>query len=116
METIAIRNIVELVSINKKAKEHLAKIKSEFVLNFEELYILVYVYKGERDCYNVKDIVKQSKFKPYYISKAIQSLKDKGLIAKKRNEKDERTVAIQVSKAQHKKIKNLLMDIEAEIL
>ncbi|HCN61050.1 MULTISPECIES: MarR family transcriptional regulator [Mammaliicoccus] len=118
METVSvsIRNIVELVLISKKAKDHLSKIKSEFVLSFEEIYILVYIYKGEKDCYNVKDIIKQSKFKPYYISKAVQNLKEKGLISKKRNDKDERTVAIQVSKIQHKKIKNLLMEIEAEIL
>ncbi|MCJ0967952.1 hypothetical protein NGB92_03860 [Mammaliicoccus sciuri] len=50
------------------------------------------------------------------MSKAVQNLKEKGLISKKRNDQDERTVAIQVSKIQHKKIKKLLMEIEAEIL
>jgi len=93
MEAVQIRNVVELVTVSKKAKEHLTKIKSQFVLTFEELYILVYIYKGEKDCYNVKDIIKNSKFKPYYISKAVQNLKEKGLISKKRNDKDERTVA-----------------------
>lgn len=85
METVSvsIRNIVELVLISKKAKDHLSKIKSEFVLSFEEIYILVYIYKGEKDCYNVKDIIKQSKFKPYYISKAVQNLKKKVLSLKK---------------------------------
>ncbi|MFP6334269.1 transcriptional regulator, SarA/Rot family, partial [Bacillus subtilis] len=68
------------------------------------------------DCYNVKEIIKNSKFKPYYISKAVQNLKEKGLISKKRNDKDERTVAIEVSKIQHRKIKNLLMEIEGEVL
>ena len=112
MEAVQIRNVVELVTVSKKAKEHLTKIKSQFVLTFEELYILVYIYIGEKDCYNVKDIIKNSKFKPYYISKAVQNLKEKGLISKKRNDKDERTVAIEVSKIQHRKIKNLLMEIE----
>ena len=116
MEAVQIRNVVELVTVSKKAKEHLIKIKSQFVLTFEELYILVYIYKGEKDCYNVKDIIKNSKFKPYYISKAVQNLKEKGLISKKRNDKDERTVAIEVSKIQHRKIKNLLMEIEGEVL
>ncbi|GAB1612773.1 MULTISPECIES: transcriptional regulator, SarA/Rot family [Mammaliicoccus] len=116
MEAVQIRNVVELVTVSKKAKEHLTKIKSQFVLTFEELYILVYIYKGEKDCYNVKDIIKNSKFKPYYISKAVQNLKEKGLISKKRNDKDERTVAIEVSKIQHRKIKNLLMEIEGEVL
>ncbi|WHI56037.1 transcriptional regulator, SarA/Rot family [Mammaliicoccus lentus] len=60
--------------------------------------------------------MKNSKFKPYYISKAVQNLKEKGLISKKRNDKDERTVAIEVSKIQHRKIKNLLMEIEGEVL
>ena len=87
MEAVQIRNVVELVTVSKKAKEHLTKIKSQFVLTFEELYILVYIYKGEKDCYNVKDIIKNSKFKPYYISKAVQNLKRKGLISKKRNDK-----------------------------
>ncbi|MEB5685423.1 transcriptional regulator, SarA/Rot family [Mammaliicoccus lentus] len=116
MEAVQIRNVVELVTVSKKAKEHLTKIKSQFVLTFEELYILVYIYKGEKDCYNVKDIIKNSKFKPYYISKAVQNLKEKGLISKKRNDKDEKTVAIEVSKIQHRKIKNLLMEIEGEVL
>ncbi|MES5935663.1 transcriptional regulator, SarA/Rot family [Mammaliicoccus lentus] len=116
MEAVQIRNVVELVTVSKKAKEHLTKIKSQFVLTFEELYILVYIYIGEKDCYNVKDIIKNSKFKPYYISKAVQNLKEKGLISKKRNDKDERTVAIEVSKIQHRKIKNLLMEIEGEVL
>lgn len=116
MEAVQIRNVVELVTVSKKAKEHLTKIKSQFVLTFEELYILVYIYKGEKDCYNVKDIIKNSKFKPYYISKAVQNLKEKGLISKKRNDKDERTVAIEVSKIKHRKIKNLLMEIEGEVL
>lgn len=58
MEAVQIRNVVELVTVSKKAKEHLTKIKSQFVLTFEELYILVYIYKGEKDCYNVKDIIK----------------------------------------------------------
>ncbi|WP_345772350.1 hypothetical protein [Mammaliicoccus sp. R-M65] len=61
-------------------------------------------------------MIKNSKFKPYYISKAVQNLKEKGLISKKRNDKDERTVAIEVSKIQHRKIKNLLMEIEGEVL
>lgn len=116
MEAVQIRNVVELVTVSKKSKEHLTKIKSQFVLTFEELYILVYIYKGEKDCYNVKDIIKNSKFKPYYISKAVQNLKEKGLISKKRNDKDERTVAIEVSRIQHRKIKNLLMEIEGEVL
>lgn len=116
MEKISIRNAVELVIVSKKSKEHLAKIKSQFKLTFEELYILVYIYKGERSCYNVKDIIKSSNFKPYYISKAVQNLKEKSLITKKRNDTDERTVAIEVSKVQHKKIEHLLMEIEAEVL
>lgn len=116
MEAVQIRNVVELVAVSKKSKEHLTKIKSQFLLTFEELYILVYIYKGEKDCYNVKDIIKNSKFKPYYISKAVQNLKEKGLISKKRNDKDERTVAIEVSRIQHRKIKNLLMEIEGEVL
>ncbi|WP_239705479.1 MULTISPECIES: hypothetical protein [unclassified Mammaliicoccus] len=49
MEAVQIRNVVELVTVSKKAKEHLTKIKSQFVLTFEELYILVYIYKGEKD-------------------------------------------------------------------
>ncbi|MEB6196464.1 transcriptional regulator, SarA/Rot family [Mammaliicoccus sciuri] len=114
--SVPIRNIVELVVTTKKSKDYVANIKSQFALSFEEIYILVYIYRGEKDCYNVKDIIKQSKFKPYYISKAVQNLKEKGLISKNRNDQDERTVAIQVSKIQHKKIKKLLMEIEAEIL
>ncbi|PWZ97730.1 MarR family transcriptional regulator, partial [Staphylococcus pseudintermedius] len=49
---------------------------------------------------------------PYYITKAMQKLKDFGFLTKKRNEQDERTVIIEVSKEQYEKIASLFNEIE----
>lgn len=76
------------------------------------MYILVYVYEKRLPAYNVKDIITVSKFKPYYITKALQKLKEQGYLSKKRNEQDERTVIIEITKDQYKMIDQLFKQIE----
>ncbi|MCJ1764582.1 hypothetical protein [Mammaliicoccus sciuri] len=46
--SVPIRNIVELVVTTRKSKDYIANIKSQFALSFEEIYILVYIYKGKK--------------------------------------------------------------------
>lgn len=60
----------------------------------------------------MKDIITVSKFKPYYITKALQKLKEQGYLSKKRNEQDERTVIIEITKDQYKMIDQLFKQIE----
>ncbi|MEB7825181.1 MarR family transcriptional regulator [Staphylococcus chromogenes] len=76
------------------------------------MYILVYVYEKRLPAYNVKDIITVSNFKPYYITKALQKLKEQGYLSKKRNEQDERTVIIEITKDQYKMIDQLFKQIE----
>ncbi|WP_415409502.1 transcriptional regulator, SarA/Rot family [Staphylococcus agnetis] len=83
-------------------------------MTYEELFILVHVHEKRLPAYNVKDIITVSKFKPYYITKALQKLKENGYLSKKRNEQDERTVIIEISKEQYAKIDQLFEDIESK--
>ncbi|ARJ50442.1 transcriptional regulator, SarA/Rot family [Staphylococcus lutrae] len=112
MEKFQIKNMKELMKISCTTKCIYAEIKKKYGLTYEELFILTFILEHKSATYNVKDIIKASKFKPYYITKAMQKLKDYGFLTKKRNEQDERTVIIEVSKAQYEKIEQLFSEIE----
>ena len=53
-----------------------------------------------------------SEFKPYYLTKALQKLKDLNLLSKKRSVHDERTVIVFVSDEQREKIEKLILELE----
>ncbi len=113
MEKYRIKNMKELMAISFTTKGIYAQIKKKYALTYEELFILTFILENKHSIYNVKDIIKASKFKPYYITKAMQKLKDYGFLTKKRNEHDERTVIIEVSEEQYTKIEALFNEIEA---
>ncbi|WP_439848910.1 transcriptional regulator, SarA/Rot family, partial [Staphylococcus epidermidis] len=48
----------------------------------------------------------------YYLTKALQKLKDLNLLSKKRSVHDERTVIVFVSDEQREKIKKLILELE----
>lgn len=104
----------EFIEITRTTKAVFSNIKKEYALTYEELYILVHLHENELPAYNVKDIITVSNFKPYYITKALQKLKENGYLSKRRNEHDERTVIIEVSQEQYQKIKQLFNEIEAQ--
>nr|WP_241864486.1 MarR family transcriptional regulator [Staphylococcus massiliensis] len=97
-------------------KQIFSTIKKEHQLTYEEVFILEYVYYGEKKKYDMKEITKAANLKPYYITKALQKLKDMNLVSKKRNLKDERTVIIEISKTQREKIKKIIDQIESYLV
>nr|WP_232796231.1 MarR family transcriptional regulator [Staphylococcus canis] len=103
----------EFIQISHTSKTLYANLKKQYGLNYEELFILNYIHEHKLPCYNVKDIITASQFKPYYITKAVQKLKEYNYLSKRRNEKDERTVLIEVSEEQHQMIDQLFTEIEA---
>ncbi|PTH56364.1 transcriptional regulator, SarA/Rot family [Staphylococcus agnetis] len=114
MKKFPIKNMKEFIAVSRTTKEISSNIKQQYALTYEELFILVHVHEKRLPAYNVKDIITVSKFKPYYITKALQKLKEKGYLSKKRNEQDERTVIIEISKEQYAKIDQLFEDIESK--
>ncbi|QLK86659.1 MarR family transcriptional regulator [Staphylococcus sp. 17KM0847] len=112
MEKYAVKDMRELMTISHTTKYLQATIKREHNLTYEELFILTFIHENRYPTYNVKDIIRASEFKPYYITKALQKLKELGFLSKKRNEKDERTVIVEVSKPQYRKIDALFTKIE----
>ena len=79
--------------------------KKQYNLNYEEIYILNHILKSESNEISSKEIATCSEFKPYYLTKALQKLKDLNLLSKKRSVHDERTVIVFVSDEQREKIK-----------
>ncbi|MCO4347382.1 transcriptional regulator, SarA/Rot family [Staphylococcus agnetis] len=114
MKKFPIKNMKKFIAVSRTTKEISSNIKQQYALTYEELFILVHVHEKRLPAYNVKDIITVSKFKPYYITKALQKLKENGYLSKKRNEQDERTVIIEISKEQYAKIDQLFEDIESK--
>ncbi len=106
---IVINDLSKFVTVAQKVREITAHIKSEQQISFEELFILNYIQNSEKDRseFNVKEIIQLSHLKPYFISKAIQKLKERGLLSKKRNKNDERTVILVIDAAQRQEIESL---------
>ncbi|MDO5375375.1 transcriptional regulator, SarA/Rot family [Staphylococcus rostri] len=112
MEKFAVKDMKELMVISYTSKYLQSTIKREYNLTYEELFILTFIHGSRKPSYNVKDIIRASEFKPYYITKALQKLKELGFLSKKRNEQDERTVIVEVSKPQYRKMDVLFEKIE----
>ncbi|GEP85143.1 putative accessory regulator A [Staphylococcus piscifermentans] len=112
-EKIIINDLPKFVKVAQKVREINGHIKSEHQISFEELFILNYIESSEknRSEFNVKEIIQLSNLKPYFISKAIQKLKERNLLSKKRNKNDERTVILVVDENQRKEIDALCADI-----
>ncbi|WP_276580941.1 MULTISPECIES: MarR family transcriptional regulator [unclassified Staphylococcus] len=112
MEKYAVKDMKDLMVISYTSKYLQSTIKRQFNLTYEELFILTFIHDNRKESYNVKDIIRASEFKPYYITKALQKLKELGFLSKKRNEQDERTVIVEVNKAQYRKMDLLFEKIE----
>ena len=61
-----------------------------------------------------KEIATYSEFKPYYLTKALQKLKDLQLLSK-RSVQDERIVIVYVTDEQRDKINKLIAELEKYI-
>ncbi|MEJ7429175.1 SarA family transcriptional regulator [Staphylococcus warneri] len=110
-----IKNINDLVDATFQVKKFFRDTKKQYNLNYEEIYILNYILKSESNEISSKEIATCSEFKPYYLTKALQKLKELNLLSKKRSVHDERTVIVFVTKEQKDKIKQLIDELEQYI-
>ena len=106
-----IKDINDLVNATFQVKKFFRDTKKQYNLNYEEIYILNHILKSESNEISSKEIATCSEFKPYYLTKALQKLKDLNLLSKKRSVHDERTVIVFVSDEQREKIEKLAKEI-----
>ena len=104
-----IKDINDLVNATFQVKKFFKDTKKKYNLNYEEIYILNYIVKSKKDEITSKEIATYSEFKPYYLTKALQKLKDLQLLSKKRSIQDERTVIVYVTKEQRGRINSFLI-------
>lgn len=71
-----INDINDLVNATFQVKKFFRDTKKKFNLNYEEIYILNHILRSESNEISSKEIAKCSEFKPYYLTKALQKLKD----------------------------------------
>ena len=110
-----IKNIDEIVSATFQVKQFFKATKKKYNLSYEEIFILNYILKSESNEITSKEIAVTSEFKPYYLTKALQKLKELKLLSKKRSVHDERTVIVYVSKDQRQRIQELIHELEQYI-
>ena len=107
-----IKDINDLVNATFQVKKFFRDTKKQYNLNYEEIYILNYIARSKTNEITSKEIATYSEFKPYYLTKALQKLKDLNLLSKKRSVHDERTVIVFVSDEQREKIEKLILELE----
>lgn len=110
-----IKDINDLVSATFQVKKFFKDTKKDFNLNYEEIFILNHILNSDSNEISSKEIAKCSEFKPYYLTKALQKLKDLKLLSKKRSLHDERTVIVFVTNSQKENIRKLIAELEAYI-
>ncbi|WP_407818001.1 HTH-type transcriptional regulator SarR [Staphylococcus aureus] len=110
-----INDINDLVNATFQVKKFFRDTKKKFNLNYEEIYILNHILRSESNESSSKEIAKCSEFKPYYLTKALQKLKDLKLLSKKRSLQDERTVIVYVTDTQKANIQKLISELEEYI-
>ncbi|MDT3918321.1 MarR family transcriptional regulator, partial [Staphylococcus saprophyticus] len=89
--------------------------KREYKLNYEEIFILNYIYNCEDNEITAKDIAKHSELQPYYLTKALQKLIKMNFLSKKRSEIDERTVVVYVNEQQRKSINEMIEALQRSL-
>ncbi|HDE0443333.1 TPA: HTH-type transcriptional regulator SarR [Staphylococcus aureus] len=110
-----INDINDLVNATFQVKKFFRDTKKKFNLNYEEIYILNHILRSESNEISSKEIAKCSEFKPHYLTKALQKLKDLKLLSKKRSLQDERTVIVYVTDTQKANIQKLISELEEYI-
>ncbi|HDZ8643625.1 TPA: HTH-type transcriptional regulator SarR [Staphylococcus aureus] len=110
-----INDINDLVNATFQVKKFFRDTKKKFNLNYEEIYILNHILRSESNEISSEEIAKCSEFKPYYLTKALQKLKDLKLLSKKRSLQDERTVIVYVTDTQKANIQKLISELEEYI-
>ena len=84
-------------------------------MNYEEIYILNHILRSESNEISSKEIAKCSEFKPYYLTKALQKLKDLKLLSKKRSLQDEKNSYCLCYRYTKANIQKLISELEEYI-
>ncbi|PHK50255.1 transcriptional regulator, SarA/Rot family [Staphylococcus edaphicus] len=108
MKSQAFKSLNELIETYQQGKKFFKLTKRDYKLNYEEVFILNYIYNCKDNEITAKDIAKYSELQPYYLTKALQKLIKMGYLSKKRSEIDERTVVVYVNEQQRTKINEMI--------
>ncbi|OEL04147.1 transcriptional regulator, SarA/Rot family [Staphylococcus casei] len=109
------KSLNELIEKYQQGKNFFKRSKHQYQLNYEEVFILNYIYNSNDNEITAKDIAQYSQLKPYYLTKALQKLIKMEYLNKKRSDIDERTVVVYVSAQQREKIKHTIENLQKQL-
>lgn len=106
------KTLNELITTYQKGKHFFKTTKKQHKLNYEEIFILNYIFNCKENEITAKEIAKYSELQPYYLTKALQKLIKMGYLSKKRSEIDERTVVVRVNEVQRDKNNEIIKTLQ----
>ncbi|WP_436882061.1 transcriptional regulator, SarA/Rot family [Staphylococcus gallinarum] len=115
MEQQKFKTLNELIATYQQGKKFFKSSKKQFKLNYEEIYILNYLYNCNSNEITAKEIALSSDLKPYYLTKALQKLIKMEFLSKKRNQIDERTVVVYIDDQQRAKITQIIEQLQSQL-
>ncbi|WP_251517896.1 MarR family transcriptional regulator [Staphylococcus sp. HKU1] len=105
----------DLITVFQQGKQFFKLSKNEYKLNYEEIFILNYIYQTEDNKITAKTIAEYSGLKPYYLTKALQKLIKMDYLSKTRSDLDERAVVVNVSNEQRKRIEQTIESLQMQL-
>ncbi|GEQ05714.1 MarR family transcriptional regulator [Staphylococcus gallinarum] len=115
MEQQKFKTLNELIATYQQGKKFFKSSKKQFKLNYEEIYILNYLYNCNSNEITAKEIALSSDLKPYYLTKALQKLIKMEFLSKKRSQIDERTVVVYIDDQQRAKITQIIEQLQSQL-
>ena len=115
MEQQKFKTLNELIATYQQGKKFFKSSKKQFKLNYEEIYILNYLYNCNSNEITAKEIALSSALKPYYLTKALQKLIKMEFLSKKRSQIDERTVVVYIDDQQRAKITQIIEQLQSQL-
>lgn len=115
MEQQKFKTLNELIATYQQGKKFFKRSKKQFKLNYEEIYILNYLYNCNSNEITAKEIALSSDLKPYYLTKALQKLIKMEFLSKKRSQIDERTVVVYIDDQQRAKITQIIEQLQSQL-
>lgn len=115
MEQQKFKTLNELIATYQQGKKFFKSSKKQFKLNYEEIYILNYLYNCKSNEITAKEIALSSDLKPYYLTKALQKLIKMEFLSKKRSQIDERTVVVYIDDQQRAKITQIIEQLQSQL-
>ena len=79
------KSLNELIATYQQGRKFFKTTKKNYILNYEEVLILNYLYNSKENDVTAKEIAQYSELKPYYLTKALQKLIKMDFLNKKRS-------------------------------